>query len=238
MSGIESPGKARKRERPRAGRPAGPPPPERAERLATGDEPDRLDEIRSSIQDASAAIPKNISGVAVKPANPYAPTGWKGNNRKEFDLALPSGTTCRVMRFERDDLFRLGLMDYLDTFTPVLLEDMTDEERDAKVQEIIAEDPTTAITKLYTAIDKVAMACCLKPRLTEDPELADPGTESDWEDPNFIATIPITWVPQEERMFIFGAAFGKSMDDLKSLFPEEEGVGSMDDGADVREAAE
>lgn len=223
MSGIEGTAQARRRERPKAGRPPGPP---AAERLASGDEPDLYD------------APPVISGERVdKPVNPYAPTGWQAKKRIEFDVQMPSGQMCLVMRLEREDLFRLNLMDYLDTFTPILMGDLADEERDAAVQDVIKENPD-ALVKMFAAIDQVVMAATIKPKITENKDLVNLGNESDWRDPNFVATVLLENIPMEERMYVFGAAFGQSMDALKSIWRETTGVGSLDDEPNVQQVAE
>lgn len=190
-------------------------------------------------QPRHAEVPLDISGVQVpkKPVNPYAPVGWQVKQRNEFDLELPSGQMCRLMRLERDDLFRLDLMQYLDTFAPMLMGQMSDEEREEKMRETMQEDPESLMNMLR-AIDKIVMAATIKPRITEDPELVDYGSESDWDNPDFVATVPIENIPLMERMFIFGAAFGRSMDQLKSLWEQAEGVGSLADGASVSQDAQ
>lgn len=163
------------------------------------------------------------------PVNPYAPTGWKKKQRVEFDLELPSGQLARVMRLERDDLFRLNLMEYLDTFTPMLLDDTgTAEERTELVKQTMSEKPE-ALTNMLTAIDKVVMSATIRPQITDIEASVNYGTEKDWADPNFTATVYINDIEMEERMYIFGAAFGRSIDDLKSIWPEAQGMGSLDD---------
>ena len=201
--------------------------PVKATRHATGDEPD-VSGIAEPIHVADTLPPK-------PPANPYAPTGWQTKSRVEFDLTLPSGQLCRLMRLEREDLFRLNLMEYLDTFTPMLMGDMNDEERSLKMKEAMTENPE-ALMKMLQAIDKIVMAATIKPRVTDDEELVDIGTEKDWSNPNFVATIPVENIPMMERMYIFGAAFGRSMDDLKSLWDQAEGMGSLADVPSVQQS--
>jgi hypothetical protein len=184
-------------------------------RHATGDEPN----VAPEPIHVADTLPK-------KPANPYAPTGWQTKKRIEFDLELPSGQFCRLMRLEREDLFRLNLMEYLDTFTPMLMGDMTDEEREVKMKEAMSEKPE-ALMSMLEAIDQIVMAATIKPRVTDDEKLVELGTERDWNNPDFVATIPIDNIPMMERMYIFGAVFGKSMDDLKSLWDQTEGLGGL-----------
>ena len=164
-----------------------------------------------------------------KPVNPYAPTGWRRKQRVEFDVTLPSGQTARMMRFERDDLLRLGLMEYLDTFTPILFDNTIDDnQRDEKIRETLKEHPE-AINDMFVAIDKVVMAATIRPRVTDDPEQTNYGTEEDWEDPDFTATVHVDDIGMAERMYLFGAAFGRSMDELKSVWEQTESVGSVAD---------
>lgn len=187
-------------------------------------------------------IPPDFSGDELKappkPVNPYAPTGWQTKQRVEFDVELPSGQLCRLMRLERDDLFRLNLMDYLDTFTPMLMSDnMTADEREEKVKETMQQDPE-ALLKMLSAIDQVIMAATLRPRITDNPELVNYGSEKDWENPDFVAIVPLDNIAMMERMFIFGAAFGRSMDELKSVWEQAEGLGNVADGTSVPQPSE
>lgn len=168
-----------------------------------------------------------------KPANPYAPTGWRKKQRVEFDLELPSGQLCRIMRLERDDLLRMNLLEHLDTFTPILMDNMSDEERQEKMEASLRDDPK-GLNTMLSAIDKVVLACTVKPKITEDVKLVNYGTEDDWGNPNFTATVHLDDIDTFERMYIFGAAFGRSMEDLKSLFEQAQGVGPMDTMQDVR----
>jgi len=161
--------------------------------------------------------------------NAYAPTGWRKRKRVEFDLEMPSGQMCRVMRLERDDLLRLNLMQYLDTFTPMLFESqLSDAERQQEMVSIVQSDPQ-ALSKMLQAVDKVVLACTIKPQITEDSSKINYGDEKDWADPNFVATVHLDDVDSFERMYIFGSAFGKSMDDLKSLLQQAQSVGSLAD---------
>jgi hypothetical protein len=202
----------------------------------------------ASAEEPVTDIPPDLSGVQMplpleetkppKPVNPYAPTGWQTKQRIEFDAELPSGQMCRLMRLERDDLFRLNLMDYLDTFTPMLMsDDMTPEEREGKVKETMQKDPE-ALMKMLQAIDQVVMSATLKPRITDDPALVNYGTENDWDDPNFVAIVPLENVSTMERMFIFGAVFGRSMDELKSVWEQAEGLGGVADNAGVQQESQ
>lgn len=191
-------------------------------------------------QPLQAELPFTVPPKLPQPeVNPYAPTGWKRKQRVEFDLNLPSGQLARIMRLDRDDLFRLGLMEYLDTFTPVLLDDTsaTDSERNDKVKQIMVENPA-ALNNMLIAIDKVVMAVTIRPLVTEDDSLINYGTEEDWANPNFVATVHLNDISTEERMFIFGAAFGRSMDDLKSIYDQAEGLGSLQNVGDVQHDAE
>ena len=176
-------------------------------------------------------IPDDLAGEPAlppdRPVNPYAPTGWRKKQRVEFDLELPSGQLCRVSRLERDDLLRLNLMKELNTFAPMLLDQaMSDEERTKAATDAVQQDPD-ALQKMIEAIDKVVMAATVAPKITNNPKLVNEGTEKDWANPNFIATVHIDNIDTFERMFIFGAAFGRSMDELKSIFEQAEGVDSL-----------
>lgn len=176
-------------------------------------------------QQKAAAQPIPVPTPA--PANPYAPTGWQRKRRAEFDVTLPSGQNCRIMRLEREDLFRMNLMGYLDTFTPMLMEDtISSEERGKRVREKMNEDPG-AIASMFMAIDEVVMASTISPRVTDDASKADYGGPADWANPNFIATAYVNDIEMEDRFAIFAAAFGRSMDDLKSLFEQTPGVASV-----------
>jgi hypothetical protein len=174
----------------------------------------------------------------VAQANPYAPTGWRRKQRNEFDLELPSGQMCRVMRLERDDLIRLQLLEYMNTFTPMLMDaSMDDATRQNEIRDTIQDNPE-ALGKMLTAVDKVVLAATIRPRITEDRKKINYGTEQDWADPNFTATVHLDDIDTFERMYIFGAAFGRSMDDLKSIFQQTPGLGSMADVASIQQDAE
>jgi len=179
-------------------------------------------------------VPEDFSGAPVAPqqavANPYAVTGWRAKQRVTFDLTLPSGQVCLVARMERDDLLKLDLMQYLDTFTPILLEDtLSESEREKLMTDTVQENPE-ALQKMLRAIDTVVMACCLKPKITQDPNLVNYGNEADWLDPNFTPVALLDHIDSFERMYIFGAAFGRDMDDLKSVLQQTQ---SLDGVADV-----
>lgn len=232
MSEPVSVGKARKRQRPKAVRP-----PQPAPRLATGDEPEVHDDPMPGYS-FDATPPLGAEPPPSRSVNPYAPVGWQAKERIEFDLELPSGQVCRVIRMERDDLFRLNLQDYLNSFLPLLMDDaLTDEQRELKMAEIMQDDPK-ALTKMLGAIDQVVMAACVKPRITEDPEKVNIGGPAEWNDANFVAVVPLDNIPTVERMFIFGSAFGRSMDDLKSLLREAEGMAGMGDVASLQQDAQ
>lgn len=206
-------------------------------RFATGDEP------------SVNPKPKAESIHGVDSVNPYAPVGWAAKRRIEFDVRLPDvrdasgnvvaqGQLCRLIRMERDDLFRLNLHEYLDTFTPMLMgQDMSEDERREAMEDKMQEDPE-ALTKMLGAIDIITMAACIKPRVTDDPALVDIGTPDDWADPSFVATVPLENISLMDRMFIFGAAFGRSMDDLKSLYEQTEGMGSLANQSVVQQVAQ
>ncbi len=162
----------------------------------------------------------------VVPANPYAPTGWRRKERVEFDIETPSGQLCRVMRFERNDMFRLNLTDYMDTFTPLLITDeMSEEEQRRKIVEV-AENGA-ALGKMFDAVDKVVMSATVRPLVTDDESKINYGTDEDWGNPNFVATVHIDDIAVEDKMYIFGMAFGRSMDDLKSVLGEAPSMGDL-----------
>jgi hypothetical protein len=182
-----------------------------------------------SVGPGHGAIPQDFSGqpASAPPSNPYLVTGWQKRQHVEFDVTLPSGQICRVRRLERDDLLRMDIMQYLDTFTPMLLEDsMSDEEREALMTETVKKNPE-ALQKMLKAIDKVVMVACVKPEITEDPNLVNYGGPHDWENPNFTPVAFLQDIDTFERMAIFGAAFGQDMDALKSVLQQAEGVGRV-----------
>lgn len=187
------------------------------------------------------ALPSDISGVPVQtqPANPYAPTGWRKRNRVEFDLELPSGQVCRVLRLERDDMLRLNLIQYLDTFTPALLEGSADDaEKQQMMQDELQKNPA-GLQKMLQAIDKVVLAAVVKPQITEDPNKVNYGNENDWANPNFVPVALLEDIDTFERMIIFGAAFGRSMDDLKSFLEgQAPGLASLANESGVQQVTE
>src|SRR5438105_10181586 len=118
-------------------------------------------------------------------------------------------------------MFRLNLMQYLDTFTPMLMEDAAASEakRDDKIKEVIKENPE-ALSNMFMAIDEVVMAATVKPKVTADESKVDYGTPTDWNNPNFVPIALISDIDMDDRMTIFAAAFGRSMDDLNSALTE------------------
>lgn len=186
------------------------------------------------------AIPDDWAGkpvVSDRPVNPYAPTGWRKKTRLEFDVELPSGQKCRVIRLERDDLLKMNLLQELDTFTPMLLDDsMSDAEREGKAATLVKENPE-ALKKMLSAIDKVVLAATVAPKITEDPRLVDYGNESNWADESWVGTVLLDDIDTFERMYIFGAAFGRDMDDLKSVLEQTQSVDSLADVSVVSQAA-
>lgn len=208
----------------------------RAARHAIGEELERRD---IGAETKAAAEPEEPPfKPEMAPVNPYAPTGWRKKQRTEFDVTLPSGQLCRVLRLEREDLFRLNLMSYLDTFTPMLMEDsISTEERNRRMQETMTKHPDS-IANMFMAIDEVVMAATIRPRVTNDEKKVDYGGPQDWGNPQFIATAYIEDISMEDRMAIFASAFGRSMDDLKSIWNEAGSVASVADGPSVQPTTE
>ena len=169
---------------------------------------------------------QNVVKPQSKAVNQYAPTGWRKKERVEFDLETPSGQLCRVMRFDRNDLFRLNLTDYLDTFTPLLLtDDMEPEEQQKRIMAVA--ESGAAMGKMFGAIDKVVMSATVRPQITDDASLVNYGTEEDWANPEFVAIVHIDDVAMEDKMYIFGMAFGRSMEELKSVLGEAPSMGDI-----------
>jgi hypothetical protein len=210
--------------------------PSRASRHATGEEPER--NIGEETKRAAEPEDPPIPVPHAEPANPYAPTGWRKKQRIEFDLTLPSGQLCRVLRLEREDLFRLNLMSYLDSFTPLLMEDsISAEQRNERMRETMTKNPDS-IANMFMAIDEVVMAATIRPHVTNDANKVDYGGPQDWGNPQFVATAYIEDIGMEDRMAIFAAAFGRSMDDLKSIWAKADSMGSMADVPIVQPTAE
>lgn len=182
--------------------------------------------------------PLGAVAAGAAPANPYAPTGWQAKKRVEADVTLPSGQMCRVMRLEREDLFRMNLMQYLDTFTPMLMEEtISKDERSKRIRERMGQDPN-AIASMFMAIDQVVMSATVRPRVTDDKTKVDYGQPSDWANPNFIATALVEDISMDDRFAIFAHAFGRSMDDLKSLFEQTPSLAGVADQPGVQPDAE
>jgi hypothetical protein len=205
-------------------------------RYATGAEEDVSSHARHEKQAAEPFEPPGVESEP--PANPYAPTGWKRKVRVEFDVRVPSGQLVKVLRLEREDLFRLNLIQYLDTFTPLLMEDtISDEERERRLKETMAEKPDS-LMNMFVAIDQVVMAAAVKPRVTNDEKLVDYGQPKDWNNPRFTPIAYLEDIAMEDRMSIFGAAFGRSMDELKSVWEQAPSMGSVADVPSVPSATE
>lgn len=173
-----------------------------------------------------------------EPVNPYAPTAWQKRHRVESDIKLPSGQLVRVMRLEREDLLRTTMTGYMDTFTPTLMQETISEgERDRRIKERMNTDPH-AVANMFMAIDEVVMTATVRPRITNDPSLVDYGGPNDWRNPKFIAVALIEDITMDDRFAIFAAAFGKSMDELKSLWGEAPGLAAMADVPSVQPDAQ
>lgn len=189
----------------------------------------------------NSPVPPAFSGARVDApaANPYAPTGWGANEREEMDLVTPSGQNCRVRRLERDDVIDLGLLKHLDTFTPLLLDTkMSDAEKVQRAEALVRKNPH-AMGDMFGAVDKVVEAACVSPRVTFNQDHEYMGGPMEWADPTFTATIYIKRIDIVDRMAIFNAAFGRSIDQLKSVGGgQESGVGSLADDAVLPQDAE
>lgn len=208
----------------------------RAARHATGQEPNVDEPLSFGEQIKAAAEPDEVPEL--RRPNPYAPTGWRKKERIEFDLEVPSGQLCRVMRLEREDLFRLNLMSYLDTFTPLLMEDtISVDERNRRLQEMMTKHPDS-LANMFMAIDEVVMAATVRPRVTNDEKKVDYGRPEDWGKDSFIATAYIEDISMEDRMAIFASSFGRSMNDLKSLWEEAGSMERMANESSVQPTAE
>jgi hypothetical protein len=210
----------------------------RAARHATGQEPQVEHTPSIGEQVKRAALPFDVEVPVADRPNPYAPTGWRRKERVEFDVRLPSGQLCRVLRLEREDLFRLNLMSYLDTFTPMLMEDsISTEERNKRMQDTMLKNPDS-LANMFIAIDEVVMAATIKPHVTKDENKVDYGGPDDWAKSSFIATAYIEDISMDDRMAIFAASFGRSMEDLKSIWGEAGGLDSLADESSVPPATE
>lgn len=158
------------------------------------------------------------------PANRYAPTGWRKKQSVEFDIDLPSGQVVRIRRLERNDLFRLKIMDHLDDLLPLLIDpDLSEAEKDVKLKEAIGSNKNL-IDNMYSVIDVVVMACCLNPMVCADSSMASYGSEVDQADPNFVSVVHIDDIDIDDRQIIFSAAFGSDASHLKSVQGETPSV--------------
>jgi hypothetical protein len=143
------------------------------------------------------------------------------------------------LRLEREDLFRLNLIQYLDTFTPMLMEDSVGSvaDRNRRIKETMSSNPN-AMANMFIAIDQVVMASTVRPKVTDDKDKADYGGPDDWANPKFVATAYINDIEMEDRMAIFAATFGRSMDDLKSIWSQATSLGSVADEPGVQPPAQ
>jgi len=142
-------------------------------------------------------------------ANPYAMTGWQKKSDEEFDLDLPSGQRCRVRKLTPNDVFKLGLLDMLDVFSPELLSGKDPGKAAArKVDEVNALRDKKKRNQLFDTVDQVVVACVVFPRVVaEETDVFNPETTA------LVGDIEIT-----DKMFIFGAVFGNDVNALKSVY--------------------
>lgn len=187
-------------------------------------------------QSASASGPHTVGispGIKLsdtlpdKPTNPYAPTGWRRKQAVEFDVQLPSGQVARIRRLERNDLFKLKIIDHLDKLLPLLIDNSSSDEQQTKVKEAISRN-AHMIDDLFNVMDIVVFACCVNPMVTADPNAVI-----------IDETIPVNVVhiddiDVDDRMIIFNAAFGLEADALKSVLGQASGVGSVPAVEDVQ----
>lgn len=165
--------------------------------------------------------------IPPKPVNPYAPTGWRKKVSVEFDLQVPSGQLCRIRRLDRNDLFKLKIVDKLDTLLPMLLDmdGQTPEERSEKIKEKVKANPEI-VDDMYNVQDLIVLACCVRPYVTNDQSLTDYDAE--------IPIVHIDDIDIEDRGMIFAYAFGRDADELKSVASEASIVQSVPTGQDFQ----
>jgi hypothetical protein len=157
----------------------------------------------------------------VAPTNKYAATGWRRKQSVEFDLQVPSGQWCRVRRLEKNDIFRLRIVDHLDSILPMLVDIGDGADKEKRIAESLKAN-AHLIDDMYTVIDVVVMACCINPAVTT--ELAAVNEDAD------PAIVLIDNIDVDDRMVIFGAAFGRDANELKSVIPTQTGVEPVSTG--------
>jgi hypothetical protein len=168
------------------------------------------------LQDSGVQVtPPPIPQEPIKPVNPYAPTGWRKKQSLEFDLTLPSGQTVRLRRLDRADLFKLRIIDHLDTLLPMLI-DMADDTSSDDIREQI-KDKSGVIGDMVNAADVAILACCIRPAVTNDPKATYYGTEAEQADPNFWPIFHIDDIDLDDKLAIFTAVFKGESDALKSV---------------------
>lgn len=165
--------------------------------------------------------PQNLSGEQVAPTipvNPYAPTGWKKRASVEFDFQTPTGQHCRLRRLEKNDIFRLKIVDHLDSLLPLLVDLPENTSTEKQILSVVQRD-SKAISNITTVLDIVLMACCVSPQVTNDKTLENEN-----------ATPAIVYsenIDVDDKAAIFAAAFGSDMQDLKSLVTTARSVESL-----------
>lgn len=152
--------------------------------------------------------PPTIMDVA-PPTNPYAVTGWRKKVAVIFDFQCPSGQVVQLKRLERNDLFKLGVIDHLDTLLPLLIDTEDGVDSNVKVLEALKTGGVGMIDGVYNIADIVVMNCAINPMVTNNPSMA---IESDVAPVVFIDDIDI-----DDKMAIFKACFQGEADQLKSV---------------------
>lgn len=162
-------------------------------------------------------------GIEVPPIPPtaspgpqpnFALTGWKRKEEPEQDVQVPSGQWCRVRKLGSKDLFKLGIIDMLDMFSPDLLGGVQEsnaakaQRQASEMQSLLDKDKRD---RLFDTVDKVISACVIMPRVVSTPEeIRNPDTDVLIED-----------IEIADKMFIFGVAFGNDVSALKSADAEQ-----------------
>lgn len=154
-----------------------------------------------------------VPGTTQEVLDDFAPKSW-AVAPKPFVLKLASGQKCLVRKLGMEDIIKLDMLDDLDTFTPQLVPSESGKPETAissirKSLGPMAE--SSKFSKLENTINKVTIACVLKPKVLPVPEEGEERKEGQ---------AYVDYISFGDKMYIFGEVF-EGMSDMESFREEQ-----------------
>lgn len=155
-----------------------------------------------------------VPGTTQEVLDEFAPTSWSVAP-KPFVLELASGQKCLVRKLGMEDIIKLDMLDDLDTFTPQLLPPEAEGKPKTAVSSIRESLGSMADSskfgKLESTINKVTIACVLKPKVLPIPLEGEEREEG---------RAYVDYISFGDKMYIFGEVF-EGMSDMESFREEQ-----------------